>query len=132
MANEIAWSVEIIPDIDNVFMRAHRMHFRDGALQPGVFRQRNNGMSVNWEKYATAQDTRNGATKNPNDNAVIRMCAGRIREIPDLQVAHDPDITRHNRAHSNVLGMPHHNTPELIEVRVKLLRISTVVLLLEP
>ncbi len=128
MANEIAWQIEVIPDIDNVFMRAHRTHFRDGALQPGVFRQHNDGMSVNWKKYATALDTRNGATKNPNENAVVNICAGRIREIPGLQVVHAPDMTRNNRAHSNVLGIPNRNTPELVEVRLKLLRISTVVL----
>ncbi len=128
MADEVAWPVESIPDVDNVFMRAHRMHFRNGQLQPGVFRQHGDGMSVDWEKYTTPQETRHRAAKPP-DNAVLGATAGGIRKIGGLQVQHKPE--RINRAHSNVLGLPPHDTPELIEFRVKLLRIATVVLALE-
>ena len=30
MVDEVVWPIEPIPDFDNVFMRAHRMHFRNG------------------------------------------------------------------------------------------------------
>ena len=127
MVDEVIWPVEPIPDVDRVFMRAHRMHFRSGELQPGVFRPQGDGMSVDREKYATPQDTRNRAAK-PLENAVIAANVGTIREIHNLQVQHAPDHERENRAHSNVVGLPPRNTPELVEVRIKLLRVSTVVL----
>lgn len=131
MADEVAWPVEPIPDADNVLMRAHRMHFRDGELQPGVFRQQGDGMSVDWDKYSRAEDTKNRSTKNPNDNAVISLRVARVREIQSLEVEHQPDHTQGNRAHSNVLGLPPHDPHALVEVRLKLRRISTVVLPLD-
>ena len=127
MVDEVIWTVEPIPDADHIFMRAHRIHFRNGELQPGVFRQQGNGMSVDWEKYATPQETRTRAAK-PLENAVIAARAGRVRQTGDLRVLHDPDPEHLNRAHSNVLGLPVHGSPELVEVRIKLLRISSVVL----
>jgi len=74
MVDEIVWPIEPIPDADNVFMRVHRMYFREGELQPGVFKQQGDGMSVDWDKYSTAEETKKRARKNPRDNAVIRMC----------------------------------------------------------
>ena len=127
MVDEVVWPIEPIPDADNVFMRAHRMYFREGELQPGVFRAQGDGMSVDWDKYSTAEETKKRAGKNPHDNAVVRMCAGRIREIAGLRVEHQPDRVGQNRAHSNVLGLPAHSTPDLVEVRLKLRRISTIV-----
>ena len=127
MADEVTWPIEPIPGTDNVFMRAHRVHFRKGELQPGVFRQHGDGMSVDWKKYSTSQETRNRSAK-PLENAVIRASVGRIREISGLDVQHKPDRERSNRAHSNVVGLPPHHTPELVEVRIKLLRITIVVL----
>jgi len=127
MVDEVTWPIEHIPDLDRVFMRAHRMHFRGGELQPGVFRQHGDGMSVDWEKYSTTTETRNRAAK-PLDNAVICANVGHIRQISDLDVRHKPDPERSNRAHSIVVGLPAYGTPELVEVRVKLLRITSVVL----
>ena len=88
-------------------------------------------MSVNWDKYSTADETKAQATKNPQDNAVLLMRVGAIRETNDLKVEHQPDLSCGNRAHSNVLGIPANGTPALVEVRVKLRRISTIVLPLE-
>ena len=128
MVDEVAWPIELIPDSDNVFMRAHRAHFREGELQPGVFRQHGDGMSVDWDKYSTAQATRSrGAI--PTDNAVIAARVGHIRGLSGLDVHHKPEQS--NQAHSNVIGLPSRTTPELVEVRVKLLRISKVVLPLD-
>ena len=131
MADEVTWPVEPIPDRDDVFMRAHQMHFRNGQLQPGVFRQQGNGMSVDWEKYSKPLETRDRAS-NPAQNAVVALNVGHVREISGLDVQHTPDHQRANRAHSDVNGLPAPNTAELVEVRIKLLRISTVVLRLGP
>ena len=124
MAGELAWPIEQIPDDDFVFMRAHRVHFRQGKLGPGVFRAQGEGMSVNWEKYASAEETRRQARRNPEENAIIRMSVLGIRRVDDLRVEHAPEIA--NRAHSEVYGLS--GNPELTELRVLLLRIAEIAL----
>ena len=124
MADPVAWPVEVIPDADSVFMRAHRQHFRDGQLGPGVFKEQDVGMSVNWDKYSSAEQTKQQAA-NPDDNAVLRMPVIGIRKIGELTVQHEPELE--NRAHSEVFGLPR-DREELTETRVLLLRISDVVL----
>lgn len=113
------WPVEIIPDEDRLFMRAHRMFFKDGQLAPGVFRDHAAGMSVDWEKYSTAKETHLRA-KTPQDNAVIQLVAGHVRAIPPLTVEHRPVLE--NRSHSEITGR---KDPE---VRVKLRRIAQIVI----
>ncbi len=73
-------------------------------IMPIAFRNHppeSGGMSTDWEKYATAEQCRNRA-KIPADNAVIRMNAGRIRQIPGQTVEHAP--LPENRAHTEVYG----------------------------
>ncbi len=106
-------------------MRAHRMHFRHGELGPGVFRAQGTGMSVNWEKYASAEETRKQSRREPEDNAVIRLLAGDIREIESLSLKHTPEPE--NRAHSEVFGLPTAGE-EQTEKRLLLLRITEIVL----
>ncbi|OFW26727.1 MAG: hypothetical protein A3J28_10220 [Acidobacteria bacterium RIFCSPLOWO2_12_FULL_60_22] len=125
MADELDWPIKEIPDADSVFRRAHRNDFRDGELEPGVFRAQGAGMSVNWDRYASAEETRQQARKHPHDNAVISMPVGGIRQIDDLRVEHTPEPT--NQAHSDVHGLPE-NRERRTEVRVLLLRITTIVL----
>lgn len=125
MANELAWAIETIPDADFVFMRAHRMYFRDGELQPGVFRNRSGGMSVNWDKYASAEETKQQASKLPNENAILSMPVTAVRQIGQLKVEHSPQPE--NRAHSEIYGLPE-DREQCTEVRVLLRRISNVVI----
>ena len=108
-------------------MRAHRMYFSDGELEPGVFKPQGLGMSVDWEKYSSAEDTRNRA-KKPHDNAVIKMPVGSIREIKPLRLEHTPDFPS-NRAHSEVYDML---GEAFIEIRVKLRRIADIIIPLKP
>jgi len=82
-------------------------------------------MSVNWDKYASAEETKQQATKNQDDNAVISMPVIDIRRIGDLRVEHTPEPA--NRAHSEVFGLAV-NAEQLAEIRVKLLRIAEVVI----
>jgi len=105
-------------------MRTHRMHFRAGELGLGVFRPQGRGMSVNWSKYASKEETRQQA-KSPEDNAVISLPVGGIRGISGLTVEHTPETQ--NRAHSDVFGMPN-DREQLAETRVLLGRIAEVVL----
>lgn len=126
MADELAWAAEEIPGSDSVFMRAHRAHFRSGELTLGVFRAQQGAMSVNWDKYASAQETRSQA-KTPDDNAILSLNVGSIRKINGLDVKHTPESE--NRAHSDV-NLPSRGE-ELTEVRVLLHRIAAVILPLD-
>ena len=123
MADELAWPIEQIPDADSVFMRAHETYFRDGELEPGVFTSKEGpGMSVDWDKYSSKEQTRQRA-KKPEKNAVISLSVGGIRKIDQLDVAHRPELG--NRAHSEV-DLPTHE--ELTEIRFKLNRLAQTVI----
>jgi hypothetical protein len=121
---QLGFPVEEIPDADSVLMRAHRMHFNKGELQPGVFRAQDGSMSVDWDKYSTPEATRQRAKKSPEKNAVIGMVVGSIRTIENLEVKHSPELD--NQAHSDV-SLPDKDA-DLTEVRVLLRRIAQIVL----
>ena len=112
------WESENIPDEDSLFFRVHRRWFEpDGTIMPGVFRNQGDGMSTDWNKYASPADTLCRA-KSPSDNAVVRFIVGEIRsQISTQSVVHTPDIQTLNRAHTDVRG------PKLAEERLNFLRI---------
>jgi hypothetical protein len=123
VADALDWPIEYIPDNDSVFMRAHETYFRDGELEPGVFTPKEGpGMSVDWDKYSSKEQTRQRARK-PEKNAVISMLVGGIRKIDQLDVAHRPEPD--NRAHSEV-DLP--TNEELTEIRFKLNRLAQTVI----
>ncbi len=121
MADELVWATEKIPDFDSVFMRAHETYFRDGELMPGVFTAKDGGMSVDWDKYSSKEETRKRA-KNPAKNAVLSLSVGGVREIKGLDVEHRPEPK--NRAHSEI-DLPD-NHEDLTEIRVFLLRLAKI------
>jgi hypothetical protein len=123
MADALDFPIENIPDADSVFMRAHKTYIRDGDLVPGVFREQDGGMSVDWDKYASPKDTK-GRAKNPADNAVLSLSVAGIRKIRDLDVRHTPEPT--NRAHSEV-DLPD-DREELTEARLLLRRLAAIVI----
>ena len=120
------WPKEDIPDDASVFMRIHKRFISGGDFRPNAFRDQGGGMSVDWNKYSTPLEARNGA-RTPSDNAVISMMVGEIRAIEALVVEHTPiqensfdeggNRLKPNRAHSDVFG------EKTTEVRVKLSRI---------
>jgi hypothetical protein len=123
VADELVWPIEKIPDLDSVFMRAHETYFRNGDLMPGVFKAKDGGMSVDWSKYSTPEETRL-RSKNPAKNAVVSLSVGGIREIGELDVEHRPEPE--NRAHSEI-DLPNDHE-QLTEMRVFLLRLAKTVL----
>lgn len=114
------FAVEFIPDADSLFRRAHRRQFyTSDEPTPGAFkREGSGGMSVNWAKYATAEETRRQAAQPPENYGVLITTAGQVRAIDDLRVDHTPNDA--NRAHSDIIGV------EDAEIRLKLLRAFTV------
>jgi hypothetical protein len=126
------WPREHIPDDSSLFMRAHRQHIADGELGNGVFPRRVDGLSADWNKYSTPQETRERARNSPpHDNAVISLSIGEIRKIPSLAVEHDPDNDPEwpNRAHSLIKGLP--TAPDLTRVRFKLRQTAHFVIRLD-
>ena len=102
-------------------MRAHRNLLSDGRIVPGVFRAQGAGMSFDWSKYSSPEQTRLRA-KKPPDNVVIALIVGEIRTQVKLPVLHKPDPE--NQSHSEVT-FPE-NGEDLTEARVKLGRIAKV------
>lgn len=118
----IDWQPEQIPNQDHLFMRVHKTWRKaDGSLALSAFKDHGGGMSTDWQKYATPQETRRRA-KQPADNAVVTLHVGSVRQLPEQQVEHTPDIERNNRAHTDVFGKKDE------EVRMKLRRIAEVVI----
>lgn len=127
MAEQVVeYPIELVPDHDAVFMRAHKNHFHRGNLREGVFRAQGGGMSVDWSKYSTASQTQMRA-RQPLDNAVIELNVGKIRAIPPLDVAHTPQAM--NQAHCDV-QLPE-DGEDLTEIRFRLRDIVKIVIPLE-
>ena len=80
------------------------------GASPGAFE--NFDLSTDWEKYSTAEETRDRRRK-PEDNAVGALVVRSVRAIPGQTVVHAPDPTGDpkrkpplppNRAHTHISG----------------------------
>lgn len=74
-------------------------------------------MSVDWERYSTAEESLARA-KKPAKNGIVRFVTQEVRAIDSLTVEHRPSWKEQNRAHSEILGDKRTNP----EVRVALRR----------
>jgi hypothetical protein len=92
---------EIIPDPDLLYYRIHWTWFVGGQLNPHGFKDFDGGMSTNWSRYSNPVDTQKEG-KVPNDNGVVQLIAGAVRQIDALIVDHDPKP--YNQAHTNIIG----------------------------
>lgn len=115
------WPIEEIPDSDTVYMRVLAIHTTEvgGRLVPTSPAIRNHGdqsgpdgMSTDWDRYATADSTRRGSPRRPaSDYGVVSFSVVGVRAIPGQTVIqspinHDPaapDLPN-NRAHTDVFG----------------------------
>jgi hypothetical protein len=117
----IGFPVEEIPNEDWLYLRVFHAHVEDGEPTAAAFRDhvsegRRPGMSVNWNRYATAEETRSQGSQGPEKYGVVKMLAGEVRRIQGLSVEHDPEWPN-NRAHSEVYGNKRDQ-----EVKVRLMR----------
>ena len=120
----LAWQSEDIPGVDDLYMRVHQSQIDEtGAPFPGAFKDRDGGMSTDWNKYSIPEETRSRG-KNPKENAVISMNVDKVRRIPGQVVNHTPSIEFNNRAHTDVIGDKKNNP----EVRVLFGRIYNLVI----
>ncbi len=77
---------------------------REHKLRPGAFgreREVDEGVSFDWSKYSTPQETLQRSTHPEIEAGVVKTTAGQIWDH-ELSVRHAPEIT--NRAHSLVTG----------------------------
>ncbi len=132
-------SETIIPDEDRLFRRIplntyrqlmKSMHeYYNQLIPPNLFALRENqeGLSVEWEKYATPEETQ-ARFGNPKNFGVFSMETGQVRKIKPLKVKWTPnDITL---AHSEITGIP--NFGELkTTIRQELSRISKMIIPLD-
>lgn len=116
------WPEEDIPSDDRLFMRVHiRTHARKGKLSTGAYQNHNSGMSTDWEKYSTPEQTRQRGRKAAPEYGVVAMSVAEVRLVPGQTVEHEPETE--NRAHTEVFGEKDE------EVRVLLRRCSQWVIL---
>jgi hypothetical protein len=101
-------------------MRFHKNLSPDKEIRPNIFREHGSGISTDWNKYSTPEQTKQ-RSKVPSDNAVISLNVGEVKRIKNINVEHAPIIG--NRAHSEIRGMPKEKGEQL-EIRVRLARIS--------
>ncbi len=123
----MAWEIEEIPDESEIYMRVHRGEVKD--FPRSIFRDRDGqGMSVDWCKYATVDETRAKGIQGAPQYGVVALSVGRIRKEVMMQVRHSPvepteKDTKGNRAHSDLLGLYGLNKGDTAEARVLLGRI---------
>jgi hypothetical protein len=100
------WPIENIPGEDLLYMRVHRNYIQNGEPIPGVFQNHGEGeqegMSTDWSKYSTAEQTKLRAANPAWKGGVIQMIVGDVRRIPRQTVEHAP--LPDNQAHTNVKG----------------------------
>jgi hypothetical protein len=104
--------VETIPDDSQLYYRVHfkLVQHRAGKLAPNCFRDPGGGMSTDWSKYATPEQTRNASgAERANDYGIVALPVGPVRGIEELSVVHAP--VEGNDAHAHVLGL---STGELL------------------
>ena len=94
--------IEEIPNQGRLFLRVHINSVPNRKLHPGIFREQGDAISVDWEKYSTAEETRRRA-RVPDQNGIVALMAGDVRSIEPLEVKHEP--IRINRAHSGIHGL---------------------------
>lgn len=96
-------AAEVIPDEDALYLRVHRAHFARGEVLSPAFRNHPpGGLSTNWSRYSSPEETRAQARQPPENYGVLGMKVGSVRAIPQQEVVHSP--LPDNRAHADVVG----------------------------
>jgi hypothetical protein len=119
MVSESPWPIEHIPNDSHVYLRVHPNNFDRLSGEPfiaAVFQNHGNGMSCDWSKYRSKEETRDAGTGNLEpgmDYCVLTLEVSRIRALehplPGQSVDHDPrwegpGHPDNNRAHSLIRG----------------------------
>lgn len=96
---------EDIPNADLLYRWVHKDMYEDKILNTIVFSNLGTGMSTEWSKYSTPDETKNRVKtfkKNPDEYGVLKLNVGKVREIENQIVTHTP--SKKNIAHTDVFG----------------------------
>lgn len=111
---------ESIPDSDLLWRWVPRNKINSKARPtPAAFKEHGTGMSTDWNKYSTAEESRRRSPR-PSDFGIARFCVANIRALT-LTVAHSPRDW--DQAHSDVTGIGDE------EIRMKLRDLAIMELL---
>jgi hypothetical protein len=111
---------EIIPDEDVVYHIISGRNFQGLNFAPSMIRQQGtNGISVDWCRYSTPEDT---LAKFNIDDCVVSFAVRCVRQkdiniqgmAPHLSVVHDP--VEGNHAHALIVKLPKGNQSKM-EIR---------------
>jgi hypothetical protein len=118
---KISFEIEEIGNDQKLFYRIHQLNIDSEIddpklkIKPSAFdpqpKPNSVEMSVNWEKYSTAEFTKNQARK-PEKNGVLSFITKDVRNIPvNLNVSHKPTA---NQSHSLIHDVvSEQNDPEI-------------------
>jgi hypothetical protein len=116
------WPIEIIPNKDFLYRRVHNnlllISRNFDEIPPYAFKD-NNGISTEWNKYSTPEETRQRAL-DPKKNGVIKIKVEIIRQFQNFSVNHAPIPL--NRAHSNINGLKTYKKEDQTDIRKRLSR----------
>lgn len=101
------WEEENIPNNSYLFRRIPSFYLVDkDYISPNAFQNKGKGMSVDWDKYSTPEQTRNRVLPrlDPLEFGVVKQKADKIRNIEEQFIKHEPSIRAKNRAHTVVIG----------------------------
>lgn len=108
----MAFAVEIIPGEAKLFRRIHKMHLTpEGVVSSQAYNKER--LSVNWEKYATAE-----GTADENSAAVTALLCSECKML-NLPVEHAPVEPGQpfgpNQAHAEICG----DKPKIVRRRLR-------------
>ena len=96
---------DFIPDNDDLYRRVLPLQFnpKKGKFTAPSFMLRNdeNGLSVNWERYSTPEESAICPVK-PGKKYYVGGLYAKIPRNEQLEVNHEP--TRNNKSHSLIIG----------------------------
>lgn len=118
------YETETIGDQEILYYRVHKNYFRLSKIVPQAFQSKGDGMSTDWAKYSTEQESYSRC-KIPADNAIVSLSTADIRSEKLLDAIHKPEDN--NQSHSLVVGIPT-NEPFKTEVRLHLMKIHKEVI----
>ena len=133
--SSVDWSPEFIPDQDVLYLAVPNLYLKvdNTHISKSCFKPKGEGLSTNWSKYATAQETRDQRSI-PGNFGVLQMGVGAVRNVTHndpLKVEHKPDPSRNNRAHSEIMGL-RTTRSDLNEIRTALKSISKWAIIWQP
>lgn len=95
---------ESIPDDDDLYRRAYPKHYNEktGRFSLAVFllRKGEKGLSVNWSKYSTSEET--SLDPKTQKRFYVGALYAKVPRHEELEVVHAP--ARKNRAYSLITG----------------------------